>query len=111
MLNLSPAAQMFWGSIIRHLLSFVGGVLVAHGYVTQTGASAYTEELVGVIINGAVLVWSNRTAYWQQIKLLVALMLPKGSTQNDVTAHIASGAVLPVVTTPPDTAPGVPAPK
>lgn len=106
--NLSPTAQLFWGSIIRHLLSMVGGVLVAHGYVTQTGASAYTEELVGVTINGAVLVWANRTDYWQRAKMLIALMLPKGSTENDVIAHIAEQQPIPSILTPPNTTPGVP---
>lgn len=107
-LNLSPTAALFWGSIIRHLLTFVGSALVAHGYVSQTGANAYTEELIGVIINGAVLVWSNRTAYWQRVKMLTALWMPKGTTEHEVDVHLDMGLPTPAISTPVTTIPGVP---
>lgn len=107
-LNLSPVARAFWASLIRHTLSGIAGVLVAHGYVTETGANAYVEELVGVGLYAGATAWSNRAAYWQRVKLLVALMMPKGSTEAQVLAHIASGAPLPSSQTPPSTAPGVP---
>ena len=90
-LKLSPAAQLFWGSVIRHVLTGLGGALVAHGYVTQSGATAYEEELVGVLLNGAVMAWANRVHYWQQIRLLVALMHGStATTQQDVTNIIAA---------------------
>jgi hypothetical protein len=107
-LNLSPAAQLFWGSIIRHLLGFIGTAIVAHGYVSQSGASAYTEEMVGVIINGAVLIWSNRVAYWSEIKHLVGRAMPAGTTDVAVVAKVnslAAAKALPSVFTPPDTVP------
>ena len=111
-LNISPAAQMFWGSVIRHLLTILGGALVTHGYVTQTGASAYAEELTGMALNSLVLLWANRVAYWGRVKMLIALMLPQHSTENDVNAHLAlhadAGVAVPSVLTPPNTTPGVP---
>lgn len=101
--SLSPAAQAFWGSVVRHVLTAVAGVLVTHGYVTQTGSNAYVEELVGVVLQAAVMGWSNRVAYWQQIRAIVGRAMPSGSTHTQVVAKVeeltAVGA-LPTVFTP-----------
>lgn len=106
-LNLSPVAQDFWGSIIRHLLTGLAGVLVAHGYVTQQGASLYVEELIGVAIYGAGQAWSSRAVIWNRVKMLTALWAPRGTTEQQVINHIAEGGQTPAVSTPPTTAPGV----
>jgi hypothetical protein len=108
--NLSPAASAFWGSIVRHLLTLIAGMLVTHGYVSQTGANAYIEELVGVALYAGGNVWANRVTYWQQIKHLVARAMPAGTTDTAVNAKVvelkAAGA-LPSVFTPPDVVPSL----
>ena len=88
MSNLSPAAQAFWGAIIRHLLTGLAGVLVAHGYVSDTAAHPYVEELVGLVLQGSVMLWANRTVYWQQIHALIAGAMPAGTPSAAVTAKV-----------------------
>ncbi len=107
-LNLSPAARAFWASIIRHLLTAVGAVLVTHGYVSKSDASAYEEELIGVIIGSAATVWANRATYWNQIRHLVGRAMPAGTTEVAVTAKVAElkdAGTLPSVFTPPTVTP------
>lgn len=110
-LNLSPAALAFWSSVIRHVLTGLGGVLVAHGYVTKTGSDLYIEELIGVVFYGAGQIWSSRRVIWDRAKMLTALWMPRGTTEAAVDAHIARGLPTPAITTPPDTVPGIPSPK
>ena len=105
MSNLSPAAQAFWGSIIRHLLTGFAGILVAHGYVSKDGASSYTEELVGIILQAAVMGWANRVTYWNQIRALIGRSLPAGSTAVTVDAKVnelVAAKALPSVFLPAD---------
>lgn len=88
LLDLSPAAQVFWGSIIRHLLTAIGSLLVAHGYVTKEGASAYVEELVGLAVNGLVIFWANREHYWAIVRQIVARSMPAGTTATQVVEKV-----------------------
>lgn len=109
MTNLSPAGQAFWGSIIRHVLTGLAGVLVTHGYVSASGATAYTEELVGVLLQAGVMVWANRTVYWQQMHALVARAMPAASA-GVVSAKVdelAAAKSLPSVFTPPNLVPSL----
>jgi hypothetical protein len=101
--SLSPAAQAFWGAAIAHVLTFIGAAFVTHGYVSQQGASAYEQELVGVILAGGVQVWRNRVTYWQQIRAVVGQAMPKGTTHAEVVAKVAElkeANALPSVFTP-----------
>lgn len=103
-MNLSPAAQAFWGAVIRHVLTGLAGILVAHGYVSQTVAHPYVEEGVGVVLQGAVMLWANRIVYWQQIRALVGRAMPAGSTHSEVVAKVdelhAANALPSVFTAP-----------
>jgi hypothetical protein len=108
--KLSPAAQLFWGSIIRHLLTAISGVLVAHGYVSTSGANAYIEELVGLALYAAVNIWANRVTYWEQIRKLVARTMPASTTDTAVNAKVTELTVakaLPSVFTPADVVPSL----
>lgn len=107
-LNLSPQAAGFWGSIIRHALTGLAAGLVTHGYVSQTGASQYVEELTGAILYGLGQFWANRVVIANRAKMLTALWLHKGATENDVNAMVAIGN-SPSASTPPNTPPGIPA--
>lgn len=105
---MTPTAELFWSSVIRHLFAAVAGVLVTHGYVTQVGANAYVEELIGVVLYAAGQLWANRAAYTQRVKMLTALWMPHGTTEACVDEHIAKGLPTPALSTPPNTVPGVP---
>lgn len=108
--ELSPAAQAFWGGALRHLLTLGAGVLVHHGYASATGAQAYTEELSGVVLAGAVQLWANRAIYWQQIRTLVAQRMPANASALDVAAKVdqlATAKTLPPVLTPAHLPPSV----
>lgn len=99
----SPGAYLFFFSIIRHLLTAVAGMLVLHGYVAAPTASAYTEELTGVILQAAVMAWSNRAVAWEQVRKIVGRNMPKGATDATVNAKVAELAAanaLPSVFTP-----------
>lgn len=103
--NLSAAGLAFWGSIIRHVLSAIAGMLVTHGYVSQTGANAYIEESIGTVLYLAATVWANRVAYWQHIQQLVSRAMPAGSTEFAVSRKVeqlTAANALPSVFTPPD---------
>lgn len=108
-MNLSPAAQAFWGAIIRHVLTGLAGGLVAHGYVSQTVAHPYIEESVGLVLQGAVMVWANRVSYWNQITALIGRAMPY-ATAHQVSAKIdelKDANALPSVFTPPTSTPSL----
>ena len=101
--ELSPAAQAFWGGVIRHALSALMGALVLHGYATQSGSKAYTEELVGLALMGLTQLWANRIIYWQQIRAIVGRSMPIAATHTDVVAKVEElkeANALPSVFTP-----------
>ncbi len=103
MTNLSPAAQAFWGDAIRRVLTLISAALVTHGVVTQGAATAYTQELVGVILAAGVAAWGQRAVYWTQIRAIVGRSLPMASShayvEGKVNALQAENA-LPSVFTP-----------
>lgn len=95
------------GSIIRWLLTLLAMRLVDIGIWTGDQAKLYVTGLTLALLT---LGWSLWQKYRTRILILVGLMMPTGATENDVKAIIKSGAVTPTVTTPSNTAPGVPLP-
>lgn len=87
--TLSPAAQAFWGSVIRHVLTAIAGMLVTHGYVSPASSTTYVEELVGVLLQAGVMAWANRIIYWHQIVAAVGRAMPEGVTHQQVCAKVA----------------------
>ncbi len=81
---MTPAAQAFWLTAIRPGLSLGAGLLIRHGFATQSGATAYTEELAGAILAVSVQCWANRMVYWQQIRAVVGRAMPAGATHDQV---------------------------
>lgn len=107
--SLSPAAQAFWGSVIRHILTGVAGVLVAHGYVSNDVTHPYVEEGVGIALQGAVMLWANRIVYWQQVRALVGRAMPV-ATHTEVIAKVEelkAAQALPSVFTPSTSVPSL----
>ena len=99
--------QQALGAIIRWFLAWLSGYLVTAGIWKGEDAEKYVAAAtLGILALG----WSLWQKYKSRSKFLTALMLPPGSTENDVKAHIASGAATPTVTTPSDTSPEIPKP-
>jgi hypothetical protein len=102
---LNPLLQQSLFSILRFVLAIGAGYLVRKGIWEASAAQTYVEAAALAILS---LAWSQRTVWMNYVRQLVALTLHKGSTMDDVQAHIASGITLPSVMTPTNTAPGVP---
>jgi hypothetical protein len=108
-MDLSPAAQAFWGSVIRHVLTAIAGILVAHGYVSNDVAHPYIEEGVGLALQGVVMVWANRIVYWQQIRAIIGRAMP-AATHHEVMAKVEElkdAEALPSVFTAPTVVPSL----
>ena len=105
---MNPILQSALSSILRYGLMILATFLVKNGVWTQNEAVQYVQAGIVAIL---ALGWS-----WWQIsstrkKLMTALTMPPGTTENDVKAVIKSGAPTPTIFTPPNTVPGVPAPN
>ena len=98
---MNPLIQSALGSILRYLLMIAATYLVKHGIWTASAAEGYVEAAVLALL---ALGWSWWKIHRNQIKLLTALSMPQGSTENDVKAAVASGAA-PSVLTPADVVP------
>lgn len=92
---MNPMLQSFLASLLRYALMLLVPWFVKHGIFTQGVAERYVEAAtVGLLALG----WSWWKIHRNQIKLLTALSLPQGSTENDVKAAVASGAAPSVLT-------------
>jgi hypothetical protein len=94
------------GSILRWALMLGVAFLVKRGIWTSSEAGGYVEAGVVALL---ALGWALWNQYKSRVKFLTALM-PGPKTEDDVVAHIASGATTPSILTPPNTVPGVPLP-
>lgn len=103
---MNPILQSALGSILRWALAIAAGYLVKAGIWDANDAETYVATAALALL---ALGWSWWQKYHDRIKLLTALTMKPGATENDVIAHIASGAPTPTVSTPPNTIPGVPA--
>ncbi len=103
---MNPLFQQAIGSLLRYGLIGLSAYLVKHGIWSDSLAERFVEAAVPALV---AIAWSFYQKYRARVEKLTALMLPPGSTENDLKAHIKSGEPTPAVTTPPNTAPGVPA--
>ena len=104
---MNPILQSAIGSILRWALALLAGYIVKKGIWTEGDATTYVSAGTLALL---ALGWSLWQKYTARSKTLTALMMPAGSTEDELKAHIASGAPTPSVLTPSNTAPGVPAP-
>jgi hypothetical protein len=102
---MNPLAQAALGSILRWVLTLAAGYLVKAGIWTGSEAETY---VTAAALAGLGLGWSLWKNYHGRLKFLTALMMPEGSTENDVKAHLDSGAPTPPVSTPKNEAPSLP---
>ena len=105
---MNPLLQSALTSALRWALAGLAGYMVTHGIFTDDQAGKLIEAAVPAAIALGWSLWEKSNA---RKKVLTALMMPSGSTEDDLKAHIASGAATPTIFTPPSTPPGVPAPQ
>lgn len=102
---MNPLLTSALTSALRWALAILAGYLVKHGIFSDDLAERCIEAGIPALLALGWSLWEKSNA---RKKVLTALMMPIGSTENDLKAHIASGAPTPTVFTPPSTAPGVP---
>ena len=103
---MNPMLVEALASIVRSLLKIGAGYLVARGVWSSGDAANYVSAAALSVVGFG---WSYWTTYGSRLKLLVALGGNAPTTEAAVVAKIQSGAVVPTVTTPANTVPGVPA--
>ena len=99
---MNPMLQSFLASLLRYALMLLVPYFVKHGIFTESVAEKYVEAAVAGLL---ALGWSWWKIHGNRVKLLTALALPDGATENDLNAHMASGATAPSVLTPPNVVP------
>ena len=102
---MSPLVQEALASVLRWGLALAAGWLVQHGIWTQAAATMYVAAAALALVS---LGWSVWQKYVARSKLMTALIMPAGRTENDVARKIASGIGVPSVTTAKDVVPLVP---
>lgn len=99
------------GTYLRYLMVGIGAWLVSRHVGTAEQMNTLTTEMLHYLELGApiivALLWGAAKNIWNKQAVLTALMMPKGSTEDDLKYQIKTG-IVPTVTTPSDTAPGVP---
>lgn len=91
------------GSIVRAVLNIVAGWLVAHGVWASSDAEKYVGAAALALIS---LGWSLWQKYGMRSKLVTAMALPSGMTENQVEAAVKNPQLeTPSVTLPKDEVP------
>jgi len=99
---MNPLLQAALGSVLRWLLAILAGYLVKKGIWTDSEAATYvTAGALGLLSIG----WALWDRYKTRVKLLTALSLPEGSTENELKDRMKTAAPKPSVLTNPDTTP------
>lgn len=78
---MNPLLSAALGSILRHLLTAIAGVLVTRGIWTQDEATAYVG---GAVLALLALGWSIWTKYRGRLRFLLALQMPEGTSEETV---------------------------
>ncbi len=93
---MNPLAVEAIGSVMRAGLNIAAGILVTHGIWTQGDAEKYVGALVLALIS---LGWSLWQKFGMRSKLVTAMAMKAGVSENQVQAAIDH----PNVVTPPVT--------
>lgn len=104
---MNPLLVEALGSIVRAALQVGAGWLVGHGIWSQSDAEKYVGALALALIT---LGWSIWQKHGMRSKLVTALALPAGASEQQVQAMVKNPDVnTPPVTLPKDTIPRMPA--
>ena len=100
---MNPLVVDIIGTWVRAALLAISAVLIQHHIVTAAQGEALSTQLFTQIINSlpavAALGWSMWQKYGSRLKLVTALTMPAGTTENAVVAKIATGVGVPAVST------------
>lgn len=99
---MNPILSAALGSILRWALAIVAGYLVKHGVWDSAEAASYVAAASLGILSLGLSIWNK---YRGRIKLLTALAMTPGTTEDEVKSHIAAGGPTPSVTTRTDAVP------
>lgn|ERR1017187_139179 len=84
------------GSLLRWLLAIGAGYLVKHGLLESTDVKHW---IAGITMALLAIGWSVWQKYHSRVKMLTALTMPEGSTENQLNTQIVS-KVTPSISTP-----------
>lgn len=75
--------------IIRHIISGLSGILVAHGFITYELGSKFTDtvtlDVSSALILFATSIWfSYKDKIWEFLKTRIAILLPPTATMKRV---------------------------
>lgn len=104
---MNPIVQSQLASLLRSLMWVGATLLVKKGLLTGTQAEGICEALATAAVALAWSYWKNHT---NRVKVLTALTMPVGSTENDLKEKVASGAT-PAILTPVNQPPEAAQPK
>lgn len=97
---MNPLTFDIVGSFVRAGLMFISGWLVEHHVWTPEQSASFSERLYVYILAalpGLVgLVWSAFTNYRKRVKLVTALSLPAGKTEEHLEQVVSKGNTPPV---------------
>lgn len=89
--------------ILRHLLTALGGVLIAHGYASDSVLSPELISGLATVLAGVLLSASQK--YRAKQTQMTAQIMPAGATEDAVQAKVAMGVNVPSVFTAPNSTP------
>ncbi len=100
---MNPLLKEALESVARSLLKVIAGYLVARNVWSNEQAASYIAPAAVALVG---LGWSLWQTYKSRRKLVTALAMPEGSTENDVKTIIKDPRIdTPPVSTPKDQAP------
>lgn len=100
---MNPLVVDIIGTWVRAALVAISAYLIQHHIVTAQQGEALSSQVFTQVINSlpaiAALGWSMWQKYGARLKLVTALTMPVGATENAVVAKIATGVGVPAVST------------
>lgn len=102
---MNPILQAALASILRWALAIGAGFLVKAGIWTEGDAANYVAAGALALL---ALAWSLYHKYKTRSKILTALTMPEGSTEDELNTKFLKKEDRPTITTPSNTIPGVP---
>ena len=99
---MNPLLSEALASVVRSVLKIGAGILVSKGVWSQGDATTYVSAAALALVG---LGWSYWTTYAQRQKLLVALTVRPGTTEQEITQRVATGVGIPPISTPANVVP------
>jgi hypothetical protein len=85
---MNPLLSQFLGALLRHVLNFAGGWLVARGILQPDQVD---DMIAGAVVFVLAVVWSWVEKYRAQLMENTRAAMPAGTTRREAQDLIASG--------------------